>query len=352
MRVAVVDGFKTIGKMRERGRKGSQEAAKSREENEIENMIWIWVNTNRVGSDRLGEPICGWARKWVKPSKSSMAESGSYNLGFRLDIKQILLEAQHRWLRPAEICEILRNYEKFHISPEAPTKPVSGSVFLFDRKVLRYFRKDGHNWRKKRDAFLNNAVVHIGSSRLEVLICCIVIMHMERIMKIFKGAATGCLSRIMHIVFVHYLEVKGNKTNISGVRNNDRVVSNSENESSLSSSFRGTSPTSTLSSAYEDAESEGNHQASSRFHSYPESPLTDDNHSAQSSSYNQLFNPGNQNVPALNYASLLRGTEMEILVETVLYLGLKRQVIWHYGKKFLETPLQALNSLFEGNSLS
>ncbi|KAL0387141.1 UNVERIFIED_CONTAM: hypothetical protein Sradi_2595900 [Sesamum radiatum] len=62
---------------------------------------------------------------------------------------------------------------------------------------------------------------------------------------------------------------------------------------------------------------------------------------------------------------------MEILVETVLYLGLKRQVIWHYGKKFLETLLQeillqtetgfslpvqanrqALNSLFEGNSLS
>lgn len=28
---------------------------------------------------------------------------------------------------------------------------VGGSLFLFDRKVLRYFRKDGHNWRKKRD---------------------------------------------------------------------------------------------------------------------------------------------------------------------------------------------------------
>ena len=26
-----------------------------------------------------------------------------------------------------------------------------GSLFLFDRKVLRYFRKDGHNWRKKKD---------------------------------------------------------------------------------------------------------------------------------------------------------------------------------------------------------
>lgn len=26
-----------------------------------------------------------------------------------------------------------------------------GSLFLFDRKVLRYFRKDGHKWRKKKD---------------------------------------------------------------------------------------------------------------------------------------------------------------------------------------------------------
>lgn len=30
-------------------------------------------------------------------------------------------------------------------------KTSGGSVFLFDRKVLRYFRKDGHNWRKKKD---------------------------------------------------------------------------------------------------------------------------------------------------------------------------------------------------------
>jgi hypothetical protein len=28
---------------------------------------------------------------------------------------------------------------------------IGGSLFLFDRKILRYFRKDGHNWRKKKD---------------------------------------------------------------------------------------------------------------------------------------------------------------------------------------------------------
>ena len=29
--------------------------------------------------------------------------------------------------------------------------PAGGSIFLFDRKSVRFFRKDGHNWRKKAD---------------------------------------------------------------------------------------------------------------------------------------------------------------------------------------------------------
>lgn len=41
------------------------------------------------------------------------------------DINQIILEAQQRWLRPAEICEILRNYQNFCIAPEPPNKPPS-----------------------------------------------------------------------------------------------------------------------------------------------------------------------------------------------------------------------------------
>ena len=39
------------------------------------------------------------------------------------DIAQILQEAKNRWLRPAEICEILNNYETFQLKPEPPTKP-------------------------------------------------------------------------------------------------------------------------------------------------------------------------------------------------------------------------------------
>ncbi|CAI9104028.1 OLC1v1002633C3 [Oldenlandia corymbosa var. corymbosa] len=74
---------------------------------------------------------------------------------------------------------------------------------------------------------------------------------------------------LMHIVFVHYLEVKGNRANISSIRDTETVSSNSQNESSFSTSSAGnydalaspyadtTSPTSTLTSACEDAESMG-----------------------------------------------------------------------------------------------
>lgn len=41
------------------------------------------------------------------------------------DMEQLLSEAQHRWLRPAEICEILQNHHKFHIASESPTRPAS-----------------------------------------------------------------------------------------------------------------------------------------------------------------------------------------------------------------------------------
>ncbi|KAF3441067.1 hypothetical protein FNV43_RR19353 [Rhamnella rubrinervis] len=101
-----------------------------------------------------------------------MAESRRYGLGNQLDIEQILIEAQHRWLRPAEICEILKNYERFRIAPEPANMPPSGSLFLFDRKVLRYFRKDGHSWRKKRDGkTVKEAHERLKAGSVDVLHC-------------------------------------------------------------------------------------------------------------------------------------------------------------------------------------
>ncbi|KAL6513145.1 hypothetical protein OROGR_020631 [Orobanche gracilis] len=238
-----------------------------------------------------------------------MAGSESLNLDPGPDIKQILSEAKHRWLRPPEIYEILRNYEKFHIFPEAPNKPqiyLCGSVFLFNRKMLRYFRKDGHNWRKRKDGkTIKEAHEKLKVGSVDMLNC--YYAHGEDNENFQRRSYWLLEQDLMHIVFVHYMELKGNKTNISCLNDSVRVTSTSEIDSSLSSSSRAISPTSTLLSAYADSESEGNHQASSRFHPSPDSPLTEDIHSAQSSSCNQLSSQGNRNVSALKCTSISRG---------------------------------------------
>ncbi|CAN4110569.1 unnamed protein product [Withania somnifera] len=204
------------------------------------------------------------------------------------NLTQILSEVQHRWLRPAEICEILQNYRKFHLTPEAPYRPVSGSVFLFDRKVLRYFRKDGHNWRKKKDGkTVKEAHEKLKVGSIDVLHC--YYAHGEEDDNFQRRSYWMLEQDLMHIVFVHYLEVKGNKVNVGCIRSMKSAHSNYLSDSSLSGSFptrhkklasanADSSLASTLTEAHEEAESEDSHQACSRFHSYPDRASGMDSH--------------------------------------------------------------------------
>ncbi|CAK9163250.1 unnamed protein product [Ilex paraguariensis] len=219
-----------------------------------------------------------------------MAESQSrrLSLGTQLDIEQILLEAQHRWLRPAEICEILRNYEKFHISPEPANRPPNGSLFLFDRKVLRYFRKDGHNWRKKKDGkTVKEAHERLKAGRIAMLHC--YYAHGAENENFQRRSYWLLEEELSHIVLVHYREVKGSRTNFNCVGQVEEAIPDShepkdalhsEVDSSVSSKFDPynyqvtsqitdtTSLNSGQASELEDAESAYNHQPSSRFHSF------------------------------------------------------------------------------------
>ncbi|CAI0467083.1 unnamed protein product [Linum tenue] len=68
-----------------------------------------------------------------------------------LDVVNTLEEAKSRWLRPNEIHAILCNHKYFTIYVKPVNLPKSGTIVLFDRKMLRNFRKDGHNWKKKKD---------------------------------------------------------------------------------------------------------------------------------------------------------------------------------------------------------
>lgn len=220
-----------------------------------------------------------------------MADSRRFGLVNQLDMEQILLEAQNRWLRPAEICEILRNYKKFRIAPEPANMPPNGSLFLFDRKVLRYFRKDGHNWRKKKDGkTVKEAHERLKAGSIDVLHC--YYAHGEENENFQRRSYWMLEEELSHIVLCHYREVKGNRTNFNRIKEpgeaipysqeSEDIVTNSERDSSVSSSFHPnkfqvpsqTTDTTSLNSAqaseYEDAESAYNHQASSSFHSFLE----------------------------------------------------------------------------------
>ncbi|KAH9309385.1 hypothetical protein KI387_037296, partial [Taxus chinensis] len=136
-----------------------------------------------------------------------MADNRRYVLTPQLDIGQILLEAQHRWLRPTEVCEILRNFKKFRLAPDPPHKPTGGSLFLFDRKALRYFRKDGLNWRKKKDGkTVREAHERLKAGSVDVLHC--YYAHGEDNENFQRRCYWMLDEHYEHIVLVHYREVK------------------------------------------------------------------------------------------------------------------------------------------------
>ncbi|KAK9136583.1 hypothetical protein Sjap_007177 [Stephania japonica] len=136
------------------------------------------------------EPRLSTLRAWTRP-----------------DIVQILSEAKHRWLRPNEICEILRNYQNFEITPDPSYKPPGGSLFLFDRKALRYFRKDGYSWRKKKDGkTVQEAHEKLKVGSVDVLHC--YYAHGEDNENFQRRSYWMLDAQLEHIVLVHYREVK------------------------------------------------------------------------------------------------------------------------------------------------
>ncbi|XP_078444862.1 signal responsive 1 isoform X2 [Wolffia australiana] len=205
-----------------------------------------------------------------------MADARRYSASPQLDIKKIISEAKSRWLRPAEICEILRNYKSFRIDPEPPNRPPSGSLFLFDKKVLRYFRKDGHNWRKKKDGkTVKEAHEKLKDGSIDVLHC--YYAHGEDNEKFQRRTYWMLEQEYTHIALVHYREVQSSRATAGQSAESEELSRNINIESPASSNSLSNhhfmpsraadteSPNSSHTYEYEDPELD-NHQASSRYH--------------------------------------------------------------------------------------
>uniref|UniRef100_A0A0E0K9W6 CG-1 domain-containing protein n=1 Tax=Oryza punctata TaxID=4537 RepID=A0A0E0K9W6_ORYPU len=172
-----------------------------------------------------------------------MAEGRRYAIAPQLDIEQILKEAQRRWLRPTEICKILKNYRSFRIAPEPPNRPPSGSLFLFDRK-----KRDGKTVKEAHE--------RLKSGSIDVLHC--YYAHGEENINFQRRSYWMLEEDYMHIVLVHYLEVKAGKLS-SRSTGHDDILQASRVDSPLSQlpsqTTEGESSVSGQASEYDETES-------------------------------------------------------------------------------------------------
>ncbi|XP_062108760.1 calmodulin-binding transcription activator 5 isoform X2 [Humulus lupulus] len=124
-----------------------------------------------------------------------------------LDVPTIMAEAPSRWLRPNEIYAMLSNYKYFTIHVKPMNLPKGGTIVLFDRKMLRNFRKDGHNWKKKKDGkTVKEAHEHLKVGNEEKIH--VYYAHGQDCPTFVRRCYWLLDKSLEHIVLVHYRETQ------------------------------------------------------------------------------------------------------------------------------------------------
>ncbi|XP_073315677.1 calmodulin-binding transcription activator 4-like [Primulina huaijiensis] len=128
-------------------------------------------------------------------------ETGGY------DIYHLVREAQTRWLKPVEVYFILNNFEENQLTHQIPQRPASGSLYLFNKRVLKSFRKDGHSWRRRRDQkTIAEAHERLKVGNVEALNC--YYAHGEHNHKFQRRSYWILDPEYEHIVLVHYRDTE------------------------------------------------------------------------------------------------------------------------------------------------
>ncbi|XP_051129654.1 calmodulin-binding transcription activator 5-like isoform X2 [Andrographis paniculata] len=143
--------------------------------------------------------------------ENNTALVGSEIHGFRttgaLDVGNMMEEAKARWLRPNEIHAILCNYKIFTVHVKPVHLPKSGTIVLFDRKMLRNFRKDGYNWKKKKDGkTVKEAHEHLKVGNVERIH--VYYAHGEDNPTFVRRCYWLLDKSLEHIVLVHYRDTQ------------------------------------------------------------------------------------------------------------------------------------------------
>ncbi|CAN6577286.1 unnamed protein product [Malus baccata var. baccata] len=180
-----------------------------------------------------------------------MRNGGCWREILQFNTSRILSEGKHRWLRPHEICEVLRNPNGITISKKPTTMPPS---MTFCCIAFRYFRKDGYRWKKAKDGkSTKEAHERLKVGGVDTLHC--YYAHGEEDKKFQRRSYWMIDKYLSHIVLVHYLDVKGDTMEVGYIketqtaevvqhsRKTDKITPNSEMDCSaaLSCSNNGVS---------------------------------------------------------------------------------------------------------------
>ncbi|XP_057496326.1 calmodulin-binding transcription activator 4-like isoform X2 [Actinidia eriantha] len=180
--------------------------------------------------------------------------------GYNID--DLVREAQTRWLKPAEVLFILENYKEDQLTHELPKKPASGSLFLFNKRVLRFFRKDGHNWRKKKDGrTVGEAHERLKVGNAEALNCYYARGEQNQN---FQRRSYWMLDPVYeHIVLVHYRDISEGRHSSGSISLLSTVPTSTFHQSPSSNAPQYPGSTSTISELSKPHQSPGSVEDSS-----------------------------------------------------------------------------------------
>ncbi|XP_052203968.1 calmodulin-binding transcription activator 4 [Diospyros lotus] len=168
--------------------------------------------------------------------------------GYNID--DLVQEAQTRWLKPAEVLFILQNYNEDQLTHEPPQKPSSGSWFLFNKRILRFFRKDGHSWRKKKDGrTVGEAHERLKVGNVEALNC--YYAHGEKNPNFQRRSYWMLDPAHDHIVLVHYRETSEGRHNSGSISQSSPGSSSTFSQSPTSHTTQHPGSTAIINKVYE-----------------------------------------------------------------------------------------------------
>lgn len=116
------------------------------------------------------------------------------------------IEAQTRWLRNEELLDILLFPNSHEISPQPcllTGPPQSGDLFLFDKSITPKWRRDHHEWKKRKNGRLNEHHETLKMNHEKVMTVCYAHSAED---EGFHRRAYWLLQR-KDIVLVHYRQI-------------------------------------------------------------------------------------------------------------------------------------------------